>query len=267
MIARVRLLAISTTMLAIGVAACANRVSSPAVATAPEAMPTGAMGDLVRDGRDLIVHTQQRMKGYVVANLSCQDCHINAGTRERAGSLVGVYAQFPQWNERAHRIISLQDRLAECFLYSMNGRPPAYQSREMEAMVAYIAWLSSGTRVGATPDPNQGTVRYTPPSAPDPVRGAHIYTAQCSSCHGARGAGIAGAYPPLWGPHSFNDRAGMSHLWRMAGFVRYNMPANAPGTLTDQQAYDVAAYVEAQKRPHFNRNRTVTFRLDKAGYF
>jgi thiosulfate dehydrogenase len=186
--------------------------------------------------------------------------------KPRGGSFVGIAAQFPQWNARAKRVISLQDRLAECFLYSMNGHPPAYSSREMEAMVAYIAYLSRGAKLGSPPDPAARIAHYNPPAKPDKTRGAQIYAQKCSMCHGANGAG-SNAYPPLWGPTSFNGGAGMHRLWTMAGFVRYNMPQNAPGTLSDQEAYDVSAYVLSHSRPKFDKRKTITFPSQDAGYF
>ena len=230
------------------------------------AVPAGAVGDLVKFGHQIIVNTRKELPGRVVARMDCAACHLEGGTKPRGGSFVGIYAQFPQWNARAKRVISLQDRLTECFLYSMNGYPPAYNSRAMEAMVAYIAYLSRGTPVGASPDP---AARFTSfkPLAGDLHRGAQIFTEQCESCHGANGAGKTREYPPLWGPSSFNDGAGMAKASRMAGFVKYNMPANAPGTLSDQEASDVTAFVLSHARPHFNRARLVRYPAVRAGYF
>ena len=87
----------------------------------------------------------------VRVRMNCAACHLGGGTIARGGSFVGTYSQFPQWNKRSHRVIALQDRLAECFLYSMNGTPPAYQSKEMIALVAYISWLSRGTACSLRP--------------------------------------------------------------------------------------------------------------------
>lgn len=232
----------------------------------PQAVPTGHVGDLVRYGYELIVNTRAHLKPNITANMDCSACHVNGGTKARGGTFVGIAAQFPQWNTRAKRVISLQDRLAECFLYSMNGRPPAYNSREMEAMVAYITYLSRGAKLGSKPDPAVRIAHDNPPAKPDPKRGAQIYTQKCSACHGASGAGSA-AFPPLWGAASFNNGAGMHRLWTMAGFVRYNMPQNAPGTLSDQQAYDVSAYVLSHSRPKFDKSRVIAFPPQDAGYF
>ncbi|HET9097099.1 MAG TPA: c-type cytochrome [Candidatus Baltobacteraceae bacterium] len=232
-----------------------------------QTIPAGHVGDMVRYGYELIMQTRTHLgRPYITANMDCAACHVNGGTKARGGSFVGIAAQFPQWNARAKRVISLQDRLAECFLYSMNGRPPAYDSREMEAMVAYITYLSRGTKIGSKPDPAVRIAHFNPPAAPDAKRGAQIYSQKCSMCHAANGAGSPG-YPPLWGPKSFNDGAGMHRLWTMAGFVRYNMPKNAAGTLSDQESYDVSAYVLSHSRPKFDKTKIVTFPSEHAGYF
>lgn len=233
----------------------------------PKALPSGPPGASIAYGRELILNTRKHLGPYVTANMDCAACHVEAGTKARGGSFVGIAAQFPQWNTRARRMIALQDRLAECFLYSMNGHPPAYNSREMLAMVSYITYLSRGAKVGATPDPNVRLTRFEPPEKPNAARGQTLYAQKCSACHGANGAGVANAYPPLWGPTSFNGGAGMHRLWTMAAFVRYNMPQSAPGTLNAQQAYDVSAYVLSHSRPKFDKNKAVAFPPQQAGYF
>ena len=57
--------------------------------------------------------------------------------------------------------------------------------------------------------------------------------------------------PPVWGARSYNIGAGMARARTAAAFIRDNMPFDQPGTLTDQQALDVAAYVNAHGRPDF----------------
>jgi thiosulfate dehydrogenase len=237
----------------------------PAAIAAHAAIPSGPEGDLIRYGRSLITNTQKFAPQYIQAGMSCSACHINGGTKPRGGSLLGVYAKFPQWNKRSKRFITLGDRLQECFLYSMNGTPPAPYSREIIAMTAYIAFLSRGAEVGKG-FPNQGFVTLHAPNPPDKAAGAKIYAAQCAACHGVNGAGNAAAnFPPLWGAKSFNDGAGMNT--KMGAFVKVNMPLNAPGSLTDQQAVDVAAFVLSHSRPHFNRSRIISFPQKPAGFF
>ncbi len=150
---------------------------SQEAATVPfAAMPSGPVGKLAAYGRDILNNTPKYMKGFVRADMSCSACHIQSGTKSRGGSLVGVYARFSQYNKRANRVIALQDRIAECFLYSMNGRPPEYQSKEMIAIVAYLAQLSAGVPVGSTQDPSVAYDKFTPPSSPNQKRGAIVYS-------------------------------------------------------------------------------------------
>lgn len=256
-----------------GVASFA-RAQSPAAPQAaatplydPQALPAGPVGDAIRYGHDIVVNTSALMKPNVRARLNCSDCHVNAGTKPRGGSFIGTYAYFPQWNVRANRVIELQDRLAECFLYSMNGRPPAYSSKEMVALVAYIAWLSRGKSEWSTPPPNDRFIVPLPSASPNVAHGAALYAQTCQACHQADGSGVAGAFPPLWGPTSFNNGAGMAHLNRMTGFVMYNMPQNAPGSLSLQDAYDVSGFVLSHQRPAFDPAMLVQPSPTPASYF
>lgn len=256
------------TLLSVGLllTVCASRSASPGAAS-PQTVSPGPVGDLANYGREILNHTPRYMKGFVRADMSCSACHLQSGTKVRGGSLVGVYARFPMYNKRAHRVIALQDRIAECFLYSMNGRPPAYQSKEMVALVAYMASLSAGTPVGTLQDPAAALETFSPRSPPNAHRGATLYAQRCSACHQANGAGISGAFPPLWGAKSFNDGAGMHRLATMASFVRHNMPLGSPDTLTAQESYDVAAFVLSHPRPAFNKNASIVFPAAKAEFF
>ncbi len=254
-------------LLVSALTACSGAGNASSTAYDVSALPTGPVGESIRYGHDIIVDTHHYMKANVRAKMDCAACHLDVGTKPKGGSFLGTYARFPQWNKRAHRVIALQDRLAECFLYSMNGTPPAYASREMIALVAYIAWLSRGTRVGAQQKSADSFIEPLPRSSPNTANGAAIYAARCTACHQANGAGIAGSFPPLWGSTSFNDGAGMAHLDRMTGFVHYNMPLNAPGTLSLEDAYDVSAFVLRHKRPHFQPNVVIRAAAEPARYF
>jgi thiosulfate dehydrogenase len=247
--------------------ACSGTAPRGAGLYDPRTLPTGPVGQSIAYGHAIIVQTRRLMKRYVVADLKCADCHLAAGTQPRGGSFIGLYGRFPQWNKRAHRVIALQDRIAECFLYSMNGRAPAYESKAMIAIVAYIAWLSRDTPIGAPQPADDRYIVPLPSAAPDLARGSAIFFEKCSACHGRDGEGRSGIFPPLWGSRSFNSGAGMAHIDRMTGFVRYNMPQNAAGSLTLAQAYDVAAFVLSHPRPHFRRNVLVTSSPRPAKYF
>jgi thiosulfate dehydrogenase len=56
---------------------------------------------------------------------------------------------------------------------------------------------------------------------------------------------------PLWGPDSWNDGAGAGRVYTLAGIVRYTMPYLNPGSLTDQEAQEVSAYINSRPRPKY----------------
>ncbi len=233
----------------------------------PNALPTGAVGASIKLGHDIIADPHKYLPRNVVSDMSCAACHVGVGTVKRGGSFVGTYGRFPQWNKRAKRVIMLQDRLAQCFLYSMNGTPPAYSSKEMIAMASYIAYLSRNVPVGAKQASDDGFIVPLPSTSPDVKRGGQLYAQKCQTCHQANGAGVHGAFPPLWGPTSFNTGAGMAHIDRMTGFVRFNMPQNAPGSLSLQDAYDISAWVLTHPRPKFDKARLIAPSPQPASYF
>jgi thiosulfate dehydrogenase len=87
---------------------------------------------------------------------------------------------------------------------------------------------------------------------PDAENGKELYYRCCAICHGHNGEGTTGV-PPLWGPESFNDGAGMNTMIMLSSFVHLNMPYGQP-ILTTEEALDIAAFVIKQPRPHFNPN-------------
>jgi thiosulfate dehydrogenase len=216
----------------------------------PHDVPVGALGESIQRGARLFNETFLYAPDHAKAKLSCASCHEAGGMQPYASPMVGVPAAFPQFNARAGHVISLKDRIEECFVRSENGTPLAYDSAEMEAIVNYIAWLSR-PEPGRKPFVGRGFVKLAE-MTPDPARGATIYSTQCSGCHGADGRGKLPMFPPLWGPESFNDGAGMNGVPKMAAFVQRNMPQNRKGVLSAQDAWDVAAFVHGQPRPAFN---------------
>jgi len=214
--------------------------------TADTAFPPGPEGEAIRRGWALLAHTRDSLPGYVGNQLNCMNCHLDEG-RRRQGSWVGVYARYPQYRPRSGTVETIEFRINDCLRRSMHGEPLPSNSREMREMVAYLAFLSRGVPVGDT------TTRPVPllASVPaDSARGSAIYAAQCAVCHGQRGEGTAAA-PPVWGPGSYNIGAGMARIRSAATFIRYNMPLHAPGTLSTQEAFDVATYINRQPRPDF----------------
>jgi thiosulfate dehydrogenase len=213
-------------------------------------IPDNARGDSIRRGRLLFNETPLYASQNTSGKIACGSCHAEGGMQPFASPMVGLPAKFPMFNARAGHTISLEDRVQECFVRSENGKPLDYKSDTMKAFVDYINWLSQPEPHRA-PFKGRGLVSL-PDLKPDPVHGKQVYVAQCAGCHGGDGLGRVPMFPPVWGPDSFNDGAGMNNLQKMAAFVQHNMPQNRMGILTPQQAYDVSAYIQAQPRPAFN---------------
>jgi thiosulfate dehydrogenase len=230
-------------------AAQARNAGQPAKSTS-DRIPAGPVGNSIRLGQRIFEQTPRYAARYTGNQMNCADCHLLGGRAPYSAPMVGLTHIFPTYNERAGRVIPLAERIQQCFVRSENGRPLATDSREMTALLAYIAWLSPPETRGRA-HPGRGLVKL-PSLKGDPGRGAAIYAKQCAACHGADGAGVPPVLPPLWGAASFNNGAGMSTVKKMAAFVQYNMPQNAPGTLSAQEAYDVAAYVNSKPRPKLN---------------
>jgi thiosulfate dehydrogenase len=214
-------------------------------------IPNGAKGDSIRLGLRLFNETQLYARDHVSAKISCSGCHAEGGMQPYASPMVGVEATFPQFNARAGHVISLEDRIQECFVRSENGRPIDYKGVPMRALVDYIEWVSTA-EPARKPFVGRGLLAIRD-MTPDVDRGKAIYAEQCAGCHGENGEGRPNVFPPLWGPDSFNDGAGMHGVKKMAAFVQHNMPQNRMGILTPQEAWDVAAYVHQQPRPPFNK--------------
>lgn len=208
--------------------------------------------DKVLLGYHIMLDTGQYAKDYVGNRLACINCHFCAGNttggRNGSISLVGVTTRYPQFSRRDGRDITLADRIENCFMRSMNGRPIPKDGPEMDGLLHYLQWISQDVQ-HFKQLPWLGLRELKSSHTPNATQGAEIYQKRCSICHGADGNGSEQA-PPLWGDGSFNDGAGMNTLPRLSAFVYDNMPYQDPG-LTIEEALDVAQFVINQPRPIF----------------
>jgi len=218
-------------------------------------IPQGPMGEAIRYGKKVLTETQLYAGEYVGNGLNCSSCHLNAGTKAYSAPWVGLWGVFPEYRARNGKVNALQDRVNDCFERSMNGKPLPLDSDEMRGILAYVWWLSKEVPTGVEVR-GRGFARLQAPRLPDSARGGTLYVEKCAMCHGADGAGRTGPngeylFPALWGPRSFNIGAGMARLNTAAAFIKSNMPLGQDNTLTDQQAFDIAAYFTRQPRPDF----------------
>ncbi len=218
---------------------------------------------LIKYGRELIAHTADYLgpKGSVRAisnGMNCQNCHLQAGTQPWGNNYFAVESVYPKFRARSGSVEGQVKRVNDCLERSLNGKGLDSTSREMRAILAYFKWLGTDVPKNSTP---RGTGLYKLKAldrATDPVRGKVVYELKCLSCHQADGEGLMAGngtsyvYPPLWGKNSYNVGAGLYRISAFAGFVKLNMPFGATyehPQLTDEEAWDVAAFVNSQPRP------------------
>lgn len=226
-------------------------------------IPIDAKGSEIRYGRQLIQNTAFYFgpKGTVqqLSNgMNCQNCHLEAGTKPWGNNYGAVASTYPKFRARSGSVETIEKRVNDCFERSLNGKAINTVGREMRAIIAYIKWL--GNDIPKNTKPKGSGIMQLPylSRAADPVKGRLVYVNTCSSCHGTNGEGqqdiekIGFTYPPLWGAKSYNDGAGIFRISRLAGYVKNNMPNpvnyHSP-QLSDEQAWDVAAYINSQPRP------------------
>lgn len=170
--------------------------------------------------------------------LRCTSCHLDDGRRESAMPWIGVTTRYPKYRARRGAVESIEQRVNECIVRSLAGRALVENGREMKDMVAYLQTLQA-TRAIARPD----SVRLDG----DAQHGARAYAVACARCHGPRALGALA--PAVVGQKSYSIGAGMARQRVLATFLRWNMPLDMPGTLGDQDAADIAAWVLRQPRP------------------
>lgn len=226
-------------------------------------LPPGEEADQVKYGRELIVNTSAYFgpKGIIsrgANGMNCGNCHLDGGTRMNANNFSAVASTYPKFRKRSGIVETIEFRINDCFLRSMNGSQINPSGREMKAIVAYIKWLGKDVTKDITPiGAGIPEVPFLDRTA-DPNRGRLIFRTYCMRCHQENGQGLLNAdssgflYPPLWGNKSFNVSAGMYRISRIAAFAKHNMPFRAIPSLpqlSDEDAWDVAAYIVAQERP------------------
>lgn len=221
-------------------------------------------------GEDIIANTSRYFGPHgsvaqITNGMNCQNCHLNAGKKNWGNNYSAVFSTYPKFRERSGAIESIYKRVSDCFERSLNGTAPDSTSKEYQAIYAYIKWL--GQDVKKNQKPLGSGIEKLPfmERAADPAKGKVVYIGQCQSCHGPDGQGqlrlngISYEYPPLWGEHSYNNGAGLFRISNFAGYIKSNMPFNLAShsnpKLTNEEAWDVAAFVNTQPRSSMDKSK------------
>ena len=248
---------------------------------APKEYPKGPVGEMVKLGEQILLHTDTHplTKDFVGNKLNCASCHLKGadgkpGTADGISSLIGSAAAFPAYSKREKAVQTLQDRSNNCFMRSMNGTRLIQDSKASIAIYTYITWVSTGApmKMNLKAPLSPHNMKLWPKNFKkfakvqkkathaNYVNGQKLFDTKCASCHGKNGAGM-GTFPPLWGQSadgkwlSYNNGAGMSKLHKGAAWIQSNMPLGQGGSLIDQEAADIALYMNAQPHADFDLSK------------
>lgn len=231
--------------------------------------------EIIKYGYDLFINTPKYIgpdngnadMAYSGNRFACNNCHLQAGTKPFSAPLIGIINRFPQFRGRENKIGTIEERINGCFERSMNGKTIPTDGKEMKAFVTYLNWLSrfspeDGKVFG------QGFMKIKIPNRKvDLENGKQVFNTICIECHQSNGLGekkpneFVYKYPPVWGEDSYNNGAGMTRVITAAQFIKGNMPFGITyknPLLTDEEAYDVAGYINQQLRP-LKSNPTLDF--------
>lgn len=217
------------------------------------AIPDNEFGKMVKLGQRIFNNTAKEAPKFVGNTLNCASCHLDSGRLAHSAPLWAAYVAYPAYRSKTGRVTTFSERLQGCFVYSMNGKAPPAGDDVLVALESYAFFLAKGAPVG-TSLPGRGyPAPAQPPLAMDFARGELVFQQKCVLCHGADGQGQSShgdvVFPPLWGPQSFNWGAGMAVIKNAAAFIQGNMPLSQGHTLTDQEAWDVAMFMDSHERP------------------
>lgn len=220
-----------------------------------QSLPSGPLGETIERGRILVEQTATHplTKPFVGNALNCTSCHLKNGTDPKAATFIGVATAYPAWSPREKRVITLEDRILNCFMRSCNGTRPPLGSEVSVSIAAYITWLSTDQPLKMNAErslgPNAVPSLKLDVRQADRARGKALYADRCASCHGHDGQGDDDN-PPVWGLRSYNDGAGLADTVKLASWLKVAMPLDDTD-LSDQEALDIAAHVNSHDRPKF----------------
>ena len=226
----------------------------PTMADLEEADIHPELKKVIRKGYDLFTNTQQLRGENVFNNMNCSSCHLGEGRMPFSAPIWPAAVTLPGYRGKNGHVNNLEERIAGCFTYSMNGKPLEYGSDNMLALSAYHQWLATGVEMyPKQPIYGRGFPAPERPAELSYANGEKLYEENCAVCHQEDGSGLRvdghTVFPAPWGDMSNNWGAGIVRLFTAAGFIKNNMPLGQPNSLSDQEAWDIAFYMDSQERP------------------
>lgn len=223
-------------------------------------IPNSKFGDAVRYGRQLMLYTAHYIgpngiNGKYTGNkMSCNNCHQDAGLKPYSFNLVGAFQNYPEYQAREGKVLSIAERINNCIMHPHLGtKPLPPDSKEMIAFISYLKWINDSSKFTSKTAGLKNLEIPFPDTAASPKRGEQLYAIYCTRCHKANGEGLivydssSYTYPPLWGLKSYQPVSSMHRIIIMAQWLVANMPQDKATHdkpfLKPHEALDLAAFI------------------------
>lgn len=82
--------------------------------------------------------------------------------------------------------------------------------------------------------------------SPQVAKGKELYAEFCQRCHGADGQRGEGYQTPIWGPGAAREK--FTTVQALFEYLQFLMPFDKPESVTDEQRWDIIAYMMVQHR-------------------
>jgi sulfur-oxidizing protein SoxA len=164
------------------------------------------------------------------ADKACADCHSDAST-----TMKGVAAHYPAFDNALGRPVDLEQRINMCRTNHQQASPLAYESRDLQALTAFVARQSQGAPIETGTDPQL---------EPFIAKGRELFTQRqgqlnlgCANCHDDNwdkrlaGSAITQAHPTGYPQYRLE--------WQSLGSLQRRLRACITGVRA--QAYDYGA--------------------------
>lgn len=200
--------------------------------------PDDELTPFIERGKDLLDGSES-ISDEEGDKLSCMSCHAD-GDDTDGESLVGVTSEYPKYDDRNDAVITMEEKVNDSIMHTLNGEPISYDSEEMRSIIAFLTYISKGESY----EEHQDDKTVEDFSNPDLDNGEALYEKK-----------IKDASPPdLFGKNSFTDGSTLSRMSVMTDYVKNYLPEDDPGSLSDQEATDAAAYILSQDRPEWRKD-------------
>ncbi len=147
------------TMLTSAIAGLALVLALPAAANMKvnSAAADKVLAQAASHGAEMFGHDtfggHRKMHG---VSVTCDTCHMGGGqvagqlpNGKQIASLVNAAAIFPRYSPKLHRVVTLEMQIQHCVKGGLGGRPPAFGSKAMVDMVAYLHSIAKGQPIDA----------------------------------------------------------------------------------------------------------------------